>query len=96
MTGKKMKIEHKTTSFAPVIESSFDILGTTSRERLFQYLYEKYQIDIRFATKTDVDRIYQSIIELFGRDAADLLMRQVYAEMDKIDDGTGLVSNSIV
>jgi len=88
MTGKKMEIEHRTSSFSPVIESAFDILGTTSKERLFQYLLEKYQIDIRFATKVDVDRIRRSIIELFGRDAAELLMKQVYIEMDKIDEQT--------
>ena len=81
-----MKIEHKSASLTPVIESAFDILGTSSKDRLFQYLLEKYNIDIRFVTKTDVSRIHRAIGELFGRDAAELLMKQVYSEMDKIDD----------
>ncbi|HEV8405845.1 MAG TPA: hypothetical protein VGQ13_08065 [Nitrososphaera sp.] len=81
-----MKIEHKTTSLTPVIESAFDILGTSSKDRLFQYLLEKYDIDIKFATKSDVSRIHRAIVELFGRDAAELLMKQVYSEMDKIGD----------
>ena len=79
-----MKIEHKSPSLTPVIESAFDILGTSSKDRLFQYLLEKYNIDIRFVTKTDVSRIHLAIAELFGRDAAELLMKQVYSEMDKI------------
>ena len=81
-----MEIEHKTPSFTPVIESAFDILGTTSKDRLFQYLLEKYDIDIKFVTRSDVSRIHRAIVELFGRDAAELLMKQVYSEIDKIDD----------
>jgi hypothetical protein len=81
-----MKIEHKTSSFTPVIESAFEILGTSSKDRLFQYLLEKYDIDIKFATKSDVSRIHRAIVELFGRDAAELLMKQVYSEMDKMGD----------
>ncbi len=81
-----MKIEHKTTNFNPVIESAFDILGTASKDRLFQYLFEKYNIDIRFVTQVDVDRIHRAIVELFGHDAAELLMKRVYSEMDKIGD----------
>ena len=81
-----MKIEHESASLTPVIESAFDILGTSSKDRLFQYLLEKYNIDIRFVTKMDVSRIHLAIVELFGRDAAELLMKQVYSEMDKIGD----------
>ena len=86
MGALRMKIEHESPSLTPVIESAFDILGTSSKDRLFQYLLEKYNIDIRFVTKTDVSRIHRAIAELFGRDAAELLMKQVYSEMDKIDD----------
>jgi hypothetical protein len=81
-----MQVKHKISSLTPLIESAFDILGTASRDKLFQYLLEKYEIDMRFVRKSDMSRIHRAIVELFGHDAAELLMKQVYTQIDKIDE----------
>ena len=81
-----MKTENDSPNFTPVIDSAFEILGTASKNRLFQYLNAEYDIDIRVATQAHVNGIHRAIEELFGRDAAELLMKQVYLEMDRIDN----------
>jgi hypothetical protein len=84
-----MEIEHKGTSLTHLIESAFEILGSPSREKLFQYLLQKYEIDIKFVTESDINRIHSGIVDLFGKDAAELLMKQVYSEMYQISEELG-------
>jgi len=81
-----MKIENESPNLTPAIESAFEILGKASKNRLFQHLHDEYGIDIRHATQANVNGIHRAIEELFGRDAAELLMKQIYLEMDRIDN----------
>lgn len=77
-----MKIEYEAKNIASAVESAFDILGWMCKQRLVQYLLAKYGIDIRSATELDVTRIHRAIADLFGQDLAQLLMKQVYLQLD--------------
>jgi hypothetical protein len=81
-----VEIEHGAKNVTRAVESAFDILGWTSKQRLLQYLSVKYGIDIWSATELDVTRIHRAIADLFGRDFAQLLMKQVYLQLDYAND----------
>jgi hypothetical protein len=71
-------IEYEQDGISGIIESAFDILGGKSKERLYQHARQEYNIDIESATKSDMGQIHRAIVDLFGRDAAQLLMKRVY------------------
>jgi hypothetical protein len=77
-----MKTEYEPKIIASAVESAFDILGWISKQRLLQYLLVKYSIDIRSTTESDVTRIHRAIADLFGREVAQLLMKQIYLQLD--------------
>lgn len=75
--------EAKSTSQA--IESAYDILGPVCKQRLFQHLQNNYGVEIWSATPSNLAEIKRAIIDLFGYDAATLLMKVVYAEIDTME-----------
>lgn len=79
-----MSLGAKEKSISQEIQSAFDILGPVSKQKLFQHLMHDYGVDIWSATPSDFHEIKRAIIDLFGYDAARLVMKLVYAEMDKV------------
>lgn len=79
-----VKSEYDQDSVAGILVSAFDILGGKNMKQLFEHLMQKYDIDMDSATKSDVGQIHRAIAELFGPDAAQLLMKRVYLQLDGI------------
>lgn len=70
-------------SISRAIESAFEVLGPVSKQRLFQRLRDSYGVEIRSASPSNLEEIKRAIMDLFGENAASLLMNIVYAEIDK-------------
>ena len=66
------------------IGTAFDVLGPVSKQKLFELLRTSHGLEIRSVTSEDLHLIKRAIIELFGEDAASMLMNLVYSEVDKI------------
>ena len=71
-------------SISRAIESAFEVLGPVSKQRLFERLRNIYGIEIRSARPSNLEGIKRAIMDLFGQNAASLLMNIVYAEIDKV------------
>jgi hypothetical protein len=71
-------------SISQAVESALDVLGPVSKKRLFQYLMYNYELDLRSTTTADLNKIKLAILDLFGYDAAGLLMKLIYSEVDKL------------
>lgn len=71
-------------SISRAIQSAFDILGPISKQRLFSYLKENYDVDIWIVDVSALTEIKYAITDLFGESAASLLMKNVYDEIEKV------------
>jgi hypothetical protein len=77
-------METEANSVSQAIESAFDILGPVSKQKLFSRLQTQYGIDIWSITTSNLNEIKTAIVDLFGPEAASLLMKVIYTEIDKI------------
>jgi hypothetical protein len=72
------------SSVSLAIGAAFDILGPVSKQKLFERLRIRHGIEIRSVTTEDMQKVKRAILDLFGEDAANMLMNIVYSEVDKI------------
>ena len=84
MTPQDESITNENERFLNAIGYVFEILGPVCRQRLCEYLKWKYDI-VEEATQSDLASMQKAISEIFGDDAAQLIMKQIYAAMDRSD-----------